>query len=140
MKHFIFLLGTLSLLSGCAQMRPVQQQSDYELCGNAGLAMHQGNTDNYFAIKSEIQRRQSLNLIKISKDDCIAAANLAINNAVQSQQRAVAISAALNGFNQQMQAARPKTTTCNTFGSSSGNVYGNNVTTFGNANTTCTSY
>ncbi|WP_157032532.1 hypothetical protein [Erwinia typographi] len=139
MKLF-FTMSAIVLLAGCAQMRPVQQQSDNELCGNAGLAMHQGNSNNYFAVKSEIQRREGLNLFKISKEDCIASANLAINNAVQEQQRAAAISAALNNYNQQMQAMRPKTTTCNTLGSTTGNVYGNNVSTFGNASTTCTSY
>ncbi|KAB8313610.1 hypothetical protein EH228_00775 [Erwinia endophytica] len=139
MKLF-YTMPAIVLLAGCAQMRPVQQQSDIELCGNGGLAMHQGNTDNFFSIKSEIQRRKALKIFKISNDDCLTSANLAVNNAIQEQQRAVAISEALDNYNQQMQANRPKTTTCNTLGSTTGNVYGNNVSTFGNASTTCTSY
>lgn len=135
MKRFVTCLATIAVLSGCTA-RPVQEQTDYELCSNAALSLRNGDSDKFFAIKSEVQRRKSLGTLHISSDDCGTAGTLAVNKAIQNQQTAAAINATL----QQVEANRPKTTSCNSIGNSTGNVYGNTYSTLGNVNTTCTTY
>ncbi|MFL6612389.1 MAG: hypothetical protein ACJ8LD_01545 [Pantoea agglomerans] len=135
-KKPTLLVAAMLALVGCESMKPVQQQSDIELCQNAAISKGKGEADSFFAIKKELEHRQAINTLTITKEDCITAAELAFNKQIADQRRAEALSAALNQFNQSL----PKQTTCNTYGNSSGNVYGNTYNSFGSANTTCTTY